>query len=128
MAIQRINPEGLHQPGGYHHVVRDGNTAYIAGQVARDKDGNTVGIGNAAAQADQIFRNVKAALESVGSDLEHIKKLNVYMTHREDIPAYRAARSKFIPDDSLPASTLVLCVGLADPDFRLEVEVVASIS
>ena len=127
MAIERINPEALHQPGGYHHVVRDGNTAYVAGQVARDKNGNTVGTGDAAAQAEQIFHNIKDALESVGSDMEHIKKLNVFMTHREDIPAYRAARSKFIADDSLPASTLVLCVGLADPDYRLEVEVIASI-
>ena len=127
MAIERINPEDLHQPIGYHHVVRDGNTVYIAGQVARDKEGNTVGINDAAAQAEQICRNLRGALESVGSNLNHIKKLNVYMTRREDIPAYRAARSEFIADDSLPASTLVLCVGLADPDFLIEVEVVASI-
>lgn len=54
-------------------------------------------------------------------------KLNVFMTHREDIPAYRAARSKFIPDGALPVSTLILCAGLADPDFRIEIEVIASV-
>ena len=127
MPLERINPEALHQPGGYHHVVKDGNTVYVAGQVSRDKAGNTVGVGDAAAQAEQIFNNVKEALESVGSDLRHIKKLNVFMTHREDIPAYRAARNKFIPDDALPVSTLILCAGLADPEFRIEVEVIASI-
>ena len=127
MPLQRINPSGMHQPMGYHHVVRDGNTVYVAGQVSRVKDGNTVGVGDAAAQAEQIFNNIQTALGSVGSDLRNLKKLIVYLTHREDIPAYRSTRSKFVPDDALPASTLILCAGLADPDFRIEVEVIASI-
>jgi len=128
MPLERINPEGLAQPGGYHHVVKDGNTIYVAGQVSRDKEGKTVGVGDAAAQAEQIFSNVQEALEAAGSDMNHIKKLNVFMTHREDIPAYRVARGKFISDDALPVSTLILCAGLADPDFRMEIEVIASVS
>ncbi len=127
MAVERSNPPGLNHPTGYNHVVRDGNTIYVAGQVARNKDGNTVGVGDGAAQAEQVFRNLQTALASVGSDLSHLMKLNVFMTHREDIPAYRAARSKSIPDSALPVSTLILCAGLADPDFRIEIEVIASI-
>ena len=126
MTVERSNPPGLNHPTGYSHVVKDGNTVYVAGQVARDKDGNTVGVGDGAAQAEQVFRNLQAALGSVGSDLSHLMKLNVFMTHREDMPAYRAARSKFIPDSALPVSTLILCAGLADPDFPIEVEVIAS--
>ena len=128
MPLERFNPEGLAQPGGYHHVVKDENTIYVAGQVSRDKEGKTVGVGDAAAQAEQIFSNVQEALEAAGSDMNHIKKLNVFMTHREDIPAYRVARGKFISDDALPVSTLILCAGLADPDFRMEIEVIASVS
>ena len=127
MAIERINPSSLSQPVGYHHVVKDGKTVYLAGQVAQDKNGNTVGVGDAAAQAEQVYRNIREALASVGSDLSHIMKVTTFMTHREDIPAYRAARSKFLADEALPASTLILCAGLADPDFRIEIEAVASI-
>ena len=127
MSLQRINPSGVHEPVGYHHVVKDGSTAFVSGQVSRDSDGNTVGVGDPAAQAEQIFKNLQAALGSVGSDLGHLKKLVVYLTHREDIPAYRAVRSKYVPNDALPASTLIICAGLADPDFRIEVEVIASI-
>ena len=127
MPLERVNPPSLHQPGGYHHVVKDGNTVYVAGQVSRDEAGKTVGVGDAAAQAEQVFTNLQGALESVGSDMRHLKKLNVFMTHREDIPAYRAARGKFIPDDALPVSTLILCAGLVDPEFRIEVEAIASI-
>lgn len=128
MTIERTNPSSLGQPGGYHHVVKDGKTVYLAGQVARDRDGNTVGVGDAAAQAEQVFRNIMAALESVGSDLGHILKMTTFMTHREDFPAYRIARSKFLTDEeTLPASTLILCSGLADPEFRIEIEAVAAI-
>ncbi len=129
MAIERTNPSSLGQPGGYHHVVKDGKTVYLAGQVARDKDGKTVGVGDAEAQAEQVFRNIQTALESVGSDLNHILKMTTFMTRREDFSAYRAARGKFFTDDgALPASTLILCPGLADPDFLIEIEVVATIS
>ncbi len=127
MAIERINPSNLSQPGGYYHVVKNGTTVYIAGQVARDKDGNTIGVGDAGAQAEQVFRNLQEDLASVGSKLSHIMKITTFMRHRDDIPASRAARGKFLLDDSLPASTLILCAGLADPDFRIEIEAVAVI-
>ena len=125
MSIQRNNPDVLANPPGYSHVVKDGTTVYVAGQLARDSDGKTVGEDDFAAQAEQAFKNVQAALESAGTDMHHILKMNVFMTHREDIPEYRAIKSRFVPDSDLPASTLILCTGLADPVFRIEVEVIA---
>ena len=127
MAVERSNPSALANPPGYSHVVKDGKTVYVAGQLARDSEGKTVGVGDFSAQAEQVFNNVRGALESVGSNMNAIMKMNVFMTHREDIPAYRVIRPKFVPDDALPVSTLILCSGLADPDFRIEVEVIATI-
>ena len=127
MPPERSNPSPLATPAGYSHVVKDGKTVYVAGQVARNSEGTTVGVGDFSAQAEQVFENVRRALESVGSNMGLIMKLNVFMTHREDIPAYRVVRPKFVPDDALPVSTRILCSGLADPDFRIEVEVIATI-
>ena len=127
MTVERSNPSALAKPGGgYHHVVKDGETIYVAGQVARNSDGETVGVGDFSTQAEQVFKNVQGALESVGSNMSCIMKLNVFMIDREDIPAYRAVRAKFVSDDALPVSTLILCSGLAEPDFRVEVEVIAT--
>jgi enamine deaminase RidA (YjgF/YER057c/UK114 family) len=127
MTVERSNPSALAKPGGgYHHVVKDGKTIYVAGQVARNSDGETVGVGDFSTQAEQVFKNVQGALESVGSNMSCIMKLNVFMIDREDIPAYRAVRAKFVSDDALPVSTLILCSGLAEPDFRVEVEVIAT--
>ena len=127
MAVERSNPSALASPAGYSHVVKDGKTVYVAGQVARNSEGKTVGVGDFSAQAEQVFKNVQGALKSVGSDMNCIMKLNVFLTHREDFAAYRVVRAKFVPDDALPVSTLIFCSGLADPDFRIEVEVIATI-
>lgn len=128
MAIERSSPDTLASMSGYSHVVVDGTTVYVAGQLSRNSAGETVGEGDFAAQAEQAFKNVQAALESVGSNMNSILKMNVFMTHREDIPAYREIKTRFVPNDALPASTLILCSGLADPVFRIEVEVIARLA
>lgn len=108
MVVERSNPAALANPAGYSHVVKNGTTVYVAGQVARDREGQTVGVGDFCAQAEQVLENVRGALESVGSNMHPIMKLNVFMTNREDIPAYRVVRPKFVPNDALPVSTLIL--------------------
>lgn len=125
MAVQHINPSRLAAPAGYSHLVMDGNTVYVAGQVARDREGNIVGAYDVKAQAEQVFKNLEIALAAAGGNLGHIVKTTVFMTHREDIPVYREARTKYLPGDNPPASTLVLCSGLAHPDFRIEIEAIA---
>jgi enamine deaminase RidA (YjgF/YER057c/UK114 family) len=127
MPIQHINPSTLAPPRGYSHVVKDGSTVYVAGQVARDRDGKIVGLGDAKAQTEQVFKNLEAALAAAGGNLSHIVKTNTFMTHREDIPVFREIKAKYLPGDDSPVSTLVLCSGLADPNFRIEVEAIAVI-
>ena len=123
--IQYFNPSTSAPPRGYSHVVKAGDTVYIAGQVARDRDGKTVGVGDPTAQMEQVFKNLEAALAAAGGNLSHIIKTNVFMTHREDILAYRETKAKYMSDDNPPVSTLILCSGLADPDFRIEIEAIA---
>jgi len=125
MPIQYVNPSNIAPPRGYSHVVKDGNTVYIAGQVARDCDGKTVGVADAKAQMKQVCRNLGDALAAVGGNLSHLVKINVFMTHREDIPAFREIQAQYLSTDNPPASTLILCSGLADPDFRIEIEAIA---
>ena len=53
MAIERSNPAALANPPGYSHVVKDGTTVYVAGQLSRNSAGETVGAGDFEAQAEQ---------------------------------------------------------------------------
>ncbi len=129
MPVERINPQGVAAPPsqGYSHVVKAANTVYMAGQVARDGNGNTVGKDDFAAQLNQVIDNLQACFQSVGGSLKNLVKVTVYMTRREDLPTYRSVRSQRLPDN-LPASTLIFVNGLADPEFLVEIEGTAVLS
>ena len=46
----------------------------------------------------------------------------VYVTDPRLIEEYRAARAKIVGGDVLPASTLLVIDGLAQPDMLIEIE------
>ncbi|MBM3139418.1 MAG: RidA family protein [Chloroflexi bacterium] len=128
MSIERINPQGLSTPTGYTHVIRSrgGTTVYIAGQVAADAEGRVVGAGDFAAQAKQVFVNLRAALAAVGAGFEHVTKTTTYIVNYspEHRPALRAARAEAM-GDLAPASTLIGVQALATPDYMIEIEAIA---
>src|SRR5579862_7682909 len=125
MALERLNPSGLQKPPTYSHVVKAGNTIYIAGQTATDENGQIVGRGDFAAQADQVFQNIGKALRSVGADFRHLASVRTYVTDPRFREQLAPARTKYLSPDSLPASTLLVVAGLAQPDFLLEIDAVA---
>ena len=125
MPIERIQPQGLPQPPTYCHVVKAGNTIYIAGQTSQNEKGEVVGKGDPRAQAEQVFQNLGKALQSVGADFRNLVKTTVFITDPRFREPISEVRSKYLVPGSLPASTLIVCVGLASPDYLLEVEAVA---
>ncbi len=124
MPHQIIKPETVHPTTGYSHAVRAGNTLYISGQVAQDREGNVVGRGDIAAQAAQVYANLKAVVEAAGGTLGDIVKLNTFTTSLAYRPAIAEARAKYWQSD-WPASTFVVISSLAGPDFLVEIEAVA---
>src|ERR1700704_5173179 len=81
--VKRTNPPALSTPTGYTHVVEvtgPAKTVYIAGQIAFDKDGKIVGAGDMKAQAEQVFKNLQAALTAAGAKFSDGGKRNSYIT------------------------------------------------
>jgi reactive intermediate/imine deaminase len=127
--VKRTNPPTLSKPTGYTHIVEvtgPGKTIYIAGQIALDKDGNVVGARDMKAQAEQVFKNLQAALDAAGAKFSDVVKMNTYVTDMEQAPAVREVRARYF-GDTTPASTLVQVVRLARPELLLEIEVIAAI-
>lgn len=123
--IQRINPPGLSTPTTYSHIVRAGNTLYIAGQVGADAQGKVVGA-TMTAQLEQVLKNLQIALKSQGADFSHVTKITIYTT---DVDAFRAPdaaaiRAKYFGNNR-PASTLVGISRLAAPEYKVEIEAIA---
>jgi len=57
--------------------------------------GELVGAGNFEAQADQVFRNLAAALASIGCTARDLVKLTVFVRDMNNLVQYRAARQRF---------------------------------
>jgi enamine deaminase RidA (YjgF/YER057c/UK114 family) len=76
------------------------------------------------AQAEQVFKNLEAALTAAGAKFSDVVKMNSYITDMSRIQAVRDVRARYFKD-SLPASTFVQVAGLVRPDLLLEIEVVA---
>src|ERR671915_1836835 len=90
-AARYLNPPSLAKPNGYTHVVvaPDGRTVYIAGQVALDSTGQLVGGTDFQAQAEQVFRNLRRALGSVGGSLDDGVKTTTFVTDAEHVTQLR---------------------------------------
>jgi enamine deaminase RidA (YjgF/YER057c/UK114 family) len=132
MSNEFLNPATLMAPFGYSHVskVSKGTLVYIAGQVSADVSGKLVGEGNFEAQVEQVFKNLKLALEAAGASMADIVKMNTYLVaevSQDDIPKLRAIRDRYLNTAKPPASTLVVVSRLARPGWLVEIEVVAAI-
>ncbi len=127
MQREFLNPEGMATPPSnlYNHVVKVGNTVYIAGQLSRDENGNAIHIGDAEAQTVQAWKNLETAIKSVGGTLADIVKTNTYVVGSENLAKVRAARLNILPPEGRPTSTTVVVAGLADPGLVVEVEAIA---
>ena len=127
--VRFLSPAALPPAPGYSQVVQvtGGQTIYLAGQVALDASRNLVGRGDFQAQTQQVFENIKTALAAAGADFSHVVKLNIYLLDRANLPVLREVRDRYVNAETPPASTLVEVRGLAQEEFMLEVEAIASL-
>ena len=129
-----FNPETMFVPtAGYSQVaeVNSGKLVYIAGQVPFDKSGKLVGKDDFLSQAEQVFRNIKAAVEAVGGSFSDVVKLNYYCVEGVDpslIPQILKVRDRFVDIKTPPVSTFVVVKRLVRPEWLIEVEAVAVVN
>ncbi|MEU1662182.1 RidA family protein [Streptomyces sparsogenes] len=134
MAITLINPSGLPEIGAYRQVsiATGSKLVFIAGQVAWDADGVTVGEGDLAAQVERCYLNIGAALAGAGGSFDDVAKLTVYvvdwspdkMSLLLEGMARAAATLGVTP---VPPATLIGVAALDVPEHLVEVEATAVI-
>jgi reactive intermediate/imine deaminase len=125
--IRFINPDRLPVPYGYTHVVeaRNGRMIYISGQVALNRDGQVVGIGDLAAQTKQVFENIKTALEAADASFEDVVKLTFFLTDISQIQVVRDIRDLYVNTANPPASSAVEVRRLINEHLLIEIEAIA---
>ena len=108
-------------------AVRAGNTVYLRGQIGQDLETReSVGVGDAAAQAEQAMDNIAMLLDEAGARLEDIVKVVVYLTdirYREPVYRVMGRRLKGV----FPVSTGIVVTSLARPEWVVEIDATAVI-
>ncbi|MFJ6940444.1 RidA family protein [Streptomyces sp. NPDC101132] len=132
MAVTLVNPEGLPTVDAYRQVAIASGTrmVFIAGQVAWDPAGRTVGRGDLAAQVEQCYLNVATALDAAGGTFDDVAKLTVYvvdwtpekMPQLMDGMARAAGRLGLEP---VPPASLIGVATLDVPEHLIEIEAIA---
>lgn len=131
MTIHLSNPETMPPATGYSQlaeVTQGGKLILIAGQVAHDAAGNLIGEHDFRAQAEQIFKNLDAAVRAAGATFKHIVKLNCYCVAAvpaEQLAAFREVRDRYVDTAHPPTSTFVYVSRLVRPGWLLEVDAMA---
>ncbi|WP_405820135.1 RidA family protein [Streptomyces sp. NBC_01390] len=134
MAITLLNPEGLPKIDVYRQVsiATGSKLVFIAGQVAWDADGVTVGEGDLAAQVERSYLNVGTALAEAGATFDDVAKLTVYAVDwtPDKMPTLlegiaRAAEKLGVTP--VPPATLIGVAALDIPDHLVEIEATAVI-
>lgn len=128
--MDELNPKTIAPPfARYAHgvsVPEGSKMVFTSGQLAVDLNGNVPDA--AESQADLIFANIDAILAEGGASRADVVRINAFVTDREHMAGYMAARDKWLADvDRLPASTLVIVSGFTREEFLVEIEVVAAV-
>lgn len=66
--------------GTYSQAVKVGKTVYLSGQIALIPDTMEIVEGGIEEQIHQVFKNLSAVCEAAGGSLQHIAKLNIFLT------------------------------------------------
>ena len=127
MTRREYRIQGLAEPiSHYTDAVVAGELLFISGLVAVDRNGALVGGDDVAAQARQVFENMRAVLAAAGCGFEDVVKVTVYLTDVDDRLKINPVRQQVF-GDARPASTLVEVSRLAVPGAKVEIEAVALI-
>jgi 2-iminobutanoate/2-iminopropanoate deaminase len=126
-----VASDRLMQPiAHFSHGVRIGATIHLGAAAGVDRTrrlaGTTVGVGDMPAQTEQLFANLRLALEALGGTWRDVVKVKTYIVDWRDLPAYDAVHAREF-GALRPAVSKVGTWGFPLPQILLETELVASL-
>jgi enamine deaminase RidA (YjgF/YER057c/UK114 family) len=113
----------LEKTVGYSRAVIDGDLAFVAGTTGYDYATMTMPA-DVTSQSRNCFRTIEAALKEGGFAMADIVRATYYVTDAKDVDAHFAVCGEVL-GDIRPAATLLIVVGLARPEMKVEIEVTA---
>lgn len=128
-SITYRNPSGLWTSPRLTQLVevQGARMIYLSGQTPADAN-YKVKSANFHEQAHAVYDNIEIALKSVNAGLQNVVKTTTYLTDPAHIQALREVRvERYRELKAPPANTLLIISRLAEPEFLLEIDVIAAI-
>jgi 2-iminobutanoate/2-iminopropanoate deaminase len=110
--------------GPYSHIARVGSLVTIGGVAGVDPATGELAGADVGAQTRMIIDSFATMLRSVGSDLDHVVHVNVFLADMADFDAMNVAYADKMGDHR-PARTVIGVRDLPKPGFRLTMNLTA---
>ena len=105
----------------FSKAVRAGDRVYLRGQTGSNLDGEFVGDGDPAAQANQAMKNIEVLLKEAGATPSDICKLSIYILHRDHRESVYNVVGQYLKGVH-PCGTGLIVDGLANPRILVEID------
>lgn len=92
-----VTPAAPAAIGTYSQAVRAGDTVYLSGQIGLDPVSMHL-VEGFAAQAEQVFSNLKAVAEAAGGSLADVVKLTIYLTDLSNFSAVNETMARYFAE------------------------------
>lgn len=123
--IETSTPPNTPTPiGPYNHIAKVGPFITIGGTAGVDPSTGKLAGDDAYAQAKQILASFRIMLESVGSDLEHVVHVNVFLKEMKDFEEMNRAYVEMMGNHR-PARTVIGVNELPKPGVLLTMNLTA---
>ncbi|MBI3709388.1 MAG: RidA family protein [Proteobacteria bacterium] len=127
--IDSFNPPNMWSPFGAFSlgvIQGAGQVVYLKGQVALDRAGQVVGMGDMRAQTRKTLENIQAVLAHVGGAMGDIVSLTHYVTDIAKFMQTGDIRREFFAAP-YPVTTTVQVAALYHADLMIEITAIAEI-
>lgn len=122
--MELLNPKNAPEPvGPYSVVVKSGGFIFLSGQIPIDKSNGQVSVLNIEEATHRVLKNISSILEEVGSSLEKVVKVTVYMTDMSGFQKFNQVYAQYFSTHR-PARSVVE-VSHLPKGVPLEIEVIA---
>ena len=122
-------PPELYDPKSYSHVVEveGGRLLFVSGQVPVNAQRQLTSR-DFREQVERVYDNLETVLKSVGAGFENVVKTTNFLTNISQAKVFREVRDARLAHlKTRPASTTIVITALVEPDFLLEIEVIAAV-
>lgn len=122
-----LNGNPMEEIVGFSRAVRVGPYISVGGTAPVGPDGKTIGVGDAAKQAERCFEIISDALSRAGSGWHDVVRTRLFLTNIEDWKAVVDVRKNYCRS-AKPVDTIMQVSRFVNPEWLVEVEVDAVVS